>query len=141
MPDETPRRGRFGFAVFSAVLLGSGALLTMTLARDCSAGKDTVQSYIAAVRGGEAVSPGVGGSEAAVLTAVLSKSESVSVDNFQSQAGTSCYWLDVRAAGKSTSVQVVLSESESGMRVIAASIRRDCSCPDPDFEQRCHLVD
>ena len=131
--------GRIGTVLFALCMSGAGVLLAVTLLGECGAGSDVVSAYATSIRDGAIVSDAVGGTEAAALTEVLRTTRSVSVSNFQAQAGTSCYWVRLHGAGDSTGASFVLAESEDGMRVIAASLERECTCPDPDFERRCHL--
>jgi hypothetical protein len=126
-------------AVLALILLGSGALLTMTLVQECGAGTDVVRTWVASIRRGASVSGEIGGEEAQALTDVLRRTDSVSISNFQAQAQTSCYWVRLEHGDDSTPAYILLEERADGLRVIGASLHRECTCPDPDFEQRCRF--
>ena len=141
-PSSSSRRsgfGRLGGGLFALVMVGAMVLLTVTLVGECSAGTDVVNAYVSSIRGGDAVSRAVGGDEAEALTAALRGTRSIGVDNFQAQAGTACYWVRLRQAEGDREARFLLGESGDGWRVIGASLRRECTCPDPDFEQRCRV--
>ncbi len=126
--------------LFGLVMLGAMAALVVVLSQECGAGEDAVRAYVERIAGGEDVSEAVAGPEAASLTEMLRSSTRVHIDNFQAQAGTACFWTTVSHAGGQTDVQFLLHDGEQARSVHQVSAVRECSCPDPDFEQPCHLV-
>lgn len=139
--SASSRRRGFGIGggLFALCLLGAGAALFVTLVDASRAGQAGLDAYVASVAGGAEVSEEVGGAEASALTELLRETRSVSIDNFQAQAGTACFWVELHHAGRSTDARFVLAERGEEQVVIRASLRRECVCPDPDFEERCHL--
>ena len=111
----------------------------VVLADECGAGSDALDAYVASVRAGAEVSPSVGGEEAAELTDALRRTRAVHVTNFQAQAGTACYWVRLELDDGSRDARFVLEDTAESRQVVRASLRRECECPDPDFEQRCRL--
>ena len=113
------------------------AVLGWVLVSEGSAGRAVLEGYVAEVRAGTQVSYAVGGDEASALTEVLSTSSTLRISNFQGQAGTACFWTRVHTAAGPKKVRFVLDTNRAV--VTAASMRRDCLCPDPDFELPCQL--
>jgi hypothetical protein len=115
------------------------ALLVTTLLGECKAGRNALEEYVSSVKGGREVSANVAGSEASDLTTLFRDSERVNVDNFHTQAGTSCYWVTMKYTAGETSLVFLLRDRDSGKEAVGASIKRDCTCPDPDTDQPCYL--
>lgn len=138
-----PERRGFGgvaggcFALFMAAAM---ATLGAVLFQECGAGREAVETYVASVRAGEAVSEAVAGDEAAALTETLRGSERMSVSNFIGQAGTVCYWVTVSGGGAETDMAFLLGEGDDGYEVVGASSRRRCECPHRAHDQPCRLL-
>ncbi len=111
----------------------------MTLVQDVAPEPTSCAPGSPAVRAGATVSAEVGGDEAQALTDALRRTDSVSISNFQAQAKTSCYWIRLEHGDDTTPAYILLEERSDGLRVVGASLRRECTCPDPDFEQRCRF--
>lgn len=126
--------------IFGLVLLGAMGLLVVVLSQECSGGEDAVRAYVARIEGGEDVSEAVAGAEATRLTEILRSSTGVHLDNFHAQSGTACFWTTVSHPGGETDVQFLLFDADEGRVVRQLSATRECECPDPDFEQACHLL-
>lgn len=63
----------------------------------------------------------------------------VSIDNFQAQLGTACFWTSIDGPSGARDVQFLLREVGDGYRVARASMVRGCECPEVGDDQRCHL--
>lgn len=101
--------------------------------------KKVLDHYVARVQSGESVSSSVGGDEAPVLTEALRSSHGLTVHNAQSQAGTSCVWARVDTSSGMRDIRFVLRGDGEGAAVVAASLARECECPDPDIQKPCLL--
>ena len=139
MTRPPKRTLKFPSALFGLAVMLGGVALAVVLVRDCGGGRDALEAYARAVRAGEDVDASVAGEEAPALTEALRGSTGVGVDNFQAQAGTACYWVQIMAASGRRSARFVLREQGDDWVVSRASLARECECPDPDFEQACHL--
>jgi len=120
-------------------LFGTTVFLATTLEHGCSGGKTVIENYVAAVRGGAAVTPAAAGNEASALTSLLRGSGgSVSIGNFQEQHGTACFWVTLRTDTSKSEVRFLLDTD--ARRVVALSARRECDCP-IDADLPCRLID
>jgi hypothetical protein len=117
----------------SLVSAGTVVVLVVVLGGEVSEGRDVIEGWLVGV-GQSGVSAAVGGDEAAALTARLTPPLSFSIDNFQAQAGTACYWLSVSAGTGSVDLRVVLVDQPEGRAVGAVSAERSCTCPEPAYE-------
>lgn len=115
------------------VSAGTVVVLVVVLGGEVSEGREVVEAWLDGVAQ-QGVSAAVGGDEAAALTARLTAPLSFSIDNFQAQAGTACYWLSVSAGAGSVDLRVVIVDHPEGRAVAAASAERSCTCPEPAYE-------
>jgi hypothetical protein len=115
------------------VSLGTVVVLVVVLGGEVSEGRDVIEGWLEGVEG-SGVSSAVAGDEAAALTARLTPPLSFSIDNFQAQAGTACYWLSVAAGTGSVDLRVVIVDQPDGRVVGAVSAERSCTCPEPADE-------
>jgi hypothetical protein len=113
--------------------------LILFLLGEVGAGREVLTDYMDEVKRGRDVSATVAGEEAASITELLRKSSAIEVDNFQSQAGTSCFWVTIKHDGAKSKAVFVLADRESGTEVIACSLARGCECPDQDIDKKCSL--
>lgn len=141
MAEARPRNvlSTLGWGLFALVMVGSMVTLVVVLGGESSDGRATIERYVAAVRAGQDVGADVGADEAAALTSALRATRSFGISNFQAQSGTACFWVTLRGEGGSTEARFVLVGEGEQRSVRAASLRRECNCPDPDYEQPCHL--
>ena len=139
MASQEPAKKKKGCGLvgcfWGVFVIGLTSVLSIVLMDACTAGQETLGAYIDGVRGGAAVSEAVAGAEAPAVTEALRQSTGFSVDNFQAQSNTACFWLQLEGPNGTTPVRFVLA----GERVLRASLVRECECPDPDFEQPCRL--
>ena len=136
-PTDAPGH-RFPSLLFAVVIGGAMLLLCGTLLGECRAQDEALKAYIAAVQQGSPVSEAVGGTEAAALTEVLQRATGVSITNFQAQSQTACTWVRLQTPDGPVSARFVLSGEGDNSTVSAASLARECLCPE-DFKQSCHL--
>lgn len=136
--SDRPRRFSLLRVLFGVALLSAVGWLVLMHVGEPSEGQGVITSWAIAVRAGTPVSAEVGGAEAPALTEAVRRSVGTSVSNFQSQAGTSCFWVTLNGPSGETELRVVLAEQPGGLHVTAASLGRDCDCPD-DASERCHL--
>ncbi len=138
-PETAASGAKLGCAVFLALVLGGSlVVLFVVLSGAHDAGRKALDGYVASIRKGATVSPVVAGEESSAVTELLRRTSSLSVSNFQSQHGTSCFWVALSASGRQVDARFVLSERGSSSEVVEVSLRRECECP-IDFEQPCHL--
>ena len=129
---------RPGLGCFLAVVLGGAmAVLVVTLTRAHGEGTRAIEGYVERIKAGAVVSDAVAGDEAEAVGRAIRASESMSVGNFQSQRGTSCFWVTLHAR-PDVDARFVLAERSSDAEVTRISLVRDCECPDDD-ELPCHL--
>jgi hypothetical protein len=122
-----------------AVLVVAMVVLLYVLMTSADAGKEAISRYIDGIVAGADVGA-EGGDEAKQLTDVLRRRAALTVENFQVQAGTACFWMTVGGPNGHTEVQFLLSAPDEGeMSVVGVSAQRDCVCPDPDVDAVCHL--
>jgi len=137
--DQKRSAGNLAFQiVFGAVLVGSMVTLFVVLTRASDAGRDAIQAYVGAIRGGAPVTPQTAGDEAESVARALRASSSFSISNFQSQQSTSCFWVALRGGPKEVEARFVLAD-EPKVHVVGASLARRCDCP-IDIDQPCHLL-
>ena len=137
-PSAAPRLLAMALAALLVVAMGVLLYVLLTSAED---GKQAITSYIDAIVGGAEVGA-EGGDEAALLTDVLRRRAALTVENFQVQAGTACFWMTVGGPNGHTEVKFLLRVPDEGdMAVVGVSARRACACPDPDVEAVCKLGD
>ncbi len=129
--------GCVGSALFASVLGGSMLVLVTVLTQECSAGDEALTRYVSEVRSGAAVDGSVGGGDAEALTWAMRESTGLTITNFQAQHGTSCYWATL-SGPRPVEVRFVLEESGEERVVRAASLTRECVCPE-DADRSCHL--
>jgi len=137
-PTPIGAAGYVARTLFALVLVGSMVTLFVVLVGESDSGRASIKAYLKDIAGGAEVTTSVGAGEASELTALLRRVQGFSVDNFQSQADTSCFWLDLSVSGKTVPARFVLSGDGTARKVTAASTRRECECP-VDFEQPCAL--
>jgi hypothetical protein len=124
--------------VFALILVGAMVTLVVVLTRACGAGGKSIEAYVASIRAGANVTPALAGVEAEAVTKALRDSRSLSVGNFQSQQGTSCFWVTMKGNGPSVDVRFVLAERPDKEEVVAVSLARECECP-VDIHKPCAL--
>lgn len=135
-PDAAPRLLALALA---AVVVGASVVLLTVLMTRADAGKEAITRYIDTIVAGADVGA-EGGDEAKKLTDVLRRRAALTVENFQVQAGTACFWMTVGGPNGHTEVQFLLRVPDEGeMAVVGVSAQRDCVCPDPDVDAVCHL--
>lgn len=132
---EEPRGGGclgLGIALVSATAMVG---LFVFLAGEQQAGADAIRALRDDVIAGNEISAQVARGEAAALNQALRASTGVSVGNFQAQASTACYAARLTGGPEGTVRAAFLFAVDGDRRaLIAASITRGCSCPDPAYE-------
>ncbi len=130
---EPPRNqvATVGWLAFALVMGGSMVGLFTFLAQEQRAGREAVERWLA--RGPTELLPP---DERDRLAAA---GRSVSVSNFQVQRGTGCWWVTVGSGPTAVQARLVLADRPEGLSVQAASLSRECECPD-DADLPCALL-
>lgn len=126
-------------AALALVLAGAMVTLFVVLTRSSGAGRAAIERSVTAVQeGDDGALVKVAGEEAESIRQAFLDARSFSISNFQSQRGTSCFWVKLHQRGRDVDARFVLAERGDTAEVIAVSLARGCQCP-TDIDRPCHL--